>query len=105
MVVLTDLLSCSSAEELSGGLQALGRAVVVGEKSAGVVLIADMVRLDMGATLVYPVAETILADGSSLEGRGVTPDIEVQLDRISLAAGRDLQLEAALNYIHEHTGK
>jgi carboxyl-terminal processing protease len=105
VVVLTDILSCSSAEELSGGLQALGRAVVVGQKTAGVVLIADLIRLDIGATLVYPEAKTILADGSVLEGHGVVPDIEIQFDRKSLAAGRDLQLEAALKYIHENAGE
>jgi C-terminal processing protease CtpA/Prc len=31
-----------------------------------------------------------------LEGNGVVPDIAVELDRASLLAGRDVQLEAAI---------
>jgi len=43
-------------------------------------------------TSILPVTleETTLVDDSTLEGQGVTPDIEVQLDRKPLAAGRDV---------------
>jgi C-terminal processing protease CtpA/Prc len=34
-----------------------------------------------------------------VEGRGVTPDIEVKLDRAALLAGRDPQLERSIEYI------
>lgn len=43
---------------------------------------------------------TIANDGGILEGVGVTPDIEIQLDRnLYEATGRDTQLERALQYI------
>ena len=47
-----------------------------------------------------PVDVTITNQGGILEGVGVTPDIEVQLDQQLLqATGRDSQLERALQYI------
>jgi carboxyl-terminal processing protease len=99
LVVLIDVMSASSAEEFSGGLQAIGRAVVVGERSAGVCVRMDVKQLPNGALLMVPVAQTRTADGSVLEGNGVTPDMEVALDRSLLLQGIDSQLEAAIDYL------
>jgi len=99
LVVIVDELSVSSSEEFAGGLQVLGRASVVGVRTPGSVLIADVVSLPDGSTLVYPVAQTTLADGSVLEGVGVVPDVEVALDAALLREGRDVQLEAAMRLL------
>ena len=99
LVVIVDELSASSSEEFAGGLQVLGRASVVGVRTPGSVLIADVVPLPDGSTLVYPVAQTTLADGSVLEGVGVVPDVEVALDAALLREGRDVQLEAAIRLL------
>lgn len=101
VVVLVDELSASSSEEFAGGLQAIGRAVIVGNRTPGMVLIGGIKQLPNGATFVYPVAITRLAEGTVLEGRGVIPDIAVALDRASLRQGRDAQLEAAIQYIEQ----
>jgi carboxyl-terminal processing protease len=101
VVVLVDELSASSSEEFAGGLQAIGRAAIVGKRTPGKVLIADVKQLPDGATFVFPVAITRLADGTVLEGRGVIPDIEVALDRALLLQSRDSQLEAAINYLEQ----
>jgi carboxyl-terminal processing protease len=99
LVVLIDVMSASSAEEFSGALQAIGRAVVVGERSAGICVVAEVIQLPNGAVLMYPTAQTRTADGTVLEGRGVIPDIPVTLERRQLLAGSDAQLQAAINYI------
>jgi len=99
LVVLIDVMSASSAEEFSGALQAIGRAVVVGERSAGICVVADVMQLPNGAVLMYPAAQTRTADGTVLEGRGVIQDITVTLERSQLLAGIDAQLEAGINYI------
>jgi carboxyl-terminal processing protease len=101
VVVLVDEFCASASEEFAGGLQAIGRAVIVGNRTPGKVLIADTKQLPNGATFVYPVAVTRLANGTVLEGRGVMPDIEVALDRALLLQGRDSQLEAAINYLEQ----
>lgn len=99
LVVLIDVMSASSAEEFSGALQAIGRAVVVGERSAGICVTADVLQLSNGAVLMYPNAQTRTADGTVLEGRGVIPDITVTLERSQLLEGIDTQLQAAIDYI------
>ncbi|MFQ5549850.1 MAG: hypothetical protein ACE5FJ_01275 [Gemmatimonadales bacterium] len=48
-------------------------------------------------------AETILADGTVPEGRGITPDLVVDLDPDALGEGRDTQLEAAIAYVERAT--
>ena len=105
LVVLIDVMSASSAEEFSGALQAIGRAVVVGERSAGVCVRMEVKQLPNGALLMVPFAQTRTADGSVLEGNGVTPDIEVALDRDLLLQGIDSQLEAAIDYVEGQGAK
>ena len=99
VVVVVDHLSVSSAEEFSGGLKAIKRATIVGERTPGVVVTANFEKLPNGSTFVYPKAWTITADGTVLEGHGVIPDIEVTLDRKKLLQGKDSQIEAAVRFI------
>ena len=80
-------------------MQANQRAIIVGERTSGSDLVADILSMPNGATLLYPIAQTRTSDGTILEGRGVIPDIEVSLDRDSLLQGRDVQLEAAIDYL------
>lgn len=96
VAIVTDVLSASSAEEFAGALQAIGRAVVIGERTPGIVLTAEVVELPIGASLVYPNARTLTADGMAFEGRGVIPDVPVELRRTDLAAGHDTQIDAAV---------
>ena len=105
VVVMVDHLSISSAEEFSGGLKAIKRATIVGERTPGVVVTANFEKLPNGATFVYPKAWTITADGTVLEGHGVIPDIEITLDLNELLKGKDSQLEAAVDFLSKRTNK
>jgi len=99
LVVLVDVMSASSAEEVAGGLQAIGRALIIGERTAGVCLVMDAVNLPNGALFVFPSAQTRTANATVLEERGVIPDLEVGWDRAALLRGGDAQLEAAVQYL------
>jgi carboxyl-terminal processing protease len=105
VVVLVDCMSGSASESFSGGMQSIGRAVVVGERSGGGDLDASVDTLPTGALLLYAYADFVTAKGVSLEGRGVIPDIEVKLTRASLLHNDDPQLEAAINYIKKQSGQ
>ncbi len=96
VVVLTDVMSTSASELFAAGLQAAGRALIVGEPTPGWCTSRSLVTLPNGAMVVYPYAEHAAADGTVLEGRGVKPDVEVRLTRDVLLQGRDPQLEAAV---------
>jgi carboxyl-terminal processing protease len=104
LAVLIDAETQSAGEIFAGGLQESGRAVVVGERSAGATLPSAAKELPTGAILQYAFADFVTPAGNLLEGRGVIPDLPVTLSRRQLLAGRDPQLEAALGTIETHGG-
>jgi hypothetical protein len=99
LVVLIDAETQSAAEIFAGGVQASGRALVVGQRSAGATLPSAAKELPTGAILQYAFADFVGGDGRLIEGVGVEPTIPVRLSRRQLLAGRDPQLEAALDAI------
>jgi carboxyl-terminal processing protease len=105
LVLLVDALSGSASELLAACFQAVGRAVVVGERSPGSVMEMDPMIFPNGAVFMYPVAQMAAPDGTVLEGRGVVPDIEASLDREMLIKGVDSQLEAAVRHLEKKTQK
>jgi carboxyl-terminal processing protease len=96
VAVLIDSGSSSMAEVFAVGLQELRRALIVGERSAGGVLSADLMKLPTGALFLYAFADFRTPSGAQVEGSGVAPDVEVKHTRASLLAGRDAQLESAI---------
>jgi C-terminal processing protease CtpA/Prc len=105
LVLLIDPLSGSASELFAACLQAIGRAVVVGERSPGGVMEMDRIIFQNGAIFMYPVAQMVTPNGTVLEGYGVVPDIEVGLDRDMLFKGIDSQLDSAIKYIEKKTQK
>lgn len=105
LVVLTDAQSHSAAEVFAAGLQENNRATIIGERSAGSALPALTMNLPTGAVFLYPVANFETPKGNLLEGRGVEPDIKIALDRQSLLAGRDAQLDAAIKFLQDEIRK
>jgi len=101
VAILIDGLTGSTSEMFAGGLQAIGRARVFGETSAGLVLPARTTRLPNGDVLYHAFADFLTPGGARLEGRGVIPDVEVRLSRADLLSGRDTALEEAMKWIAE----
>lgn len=99
LVLIVDALSGSASELFAASLQAVGRAVVVGERSPGAVMEMDRMIFPNGAVFIYPVAQPATPDGTVLEGHGVVPDIEAKLDSEMLIKGVDSQLDAAVRYL------
>lgn len=97
--MLVDVNSASSSEEFAGGLQALGRAVVIGEQTQGRVLVADFQEWAPAVMFMYPVAITSLSNGKTLEGVCMVPDIIVKHTLQTLREGKDILLETAINYM------
>jgi len=100
IVFLLDERSSSESEELAAGLQAVARIFVIGTKTHGSDMDAEIVRLPIKTmALMYPAGFPRTSKGSAIEGVGVTPDIQVQLTRADLLQGHDAQLEAAIRHI------
>jgi carboxyl-terminal processing protease len=103
VAILTDGGSASTSEIFAGGMQELGRAVVVGERTAGAALPSIFQKLPTGALFQYAIADFRTPKGTLIEGRGVSPDVEVKLTRRALLGGRDPQLDAAVEQINKQS--
>jgi carboxyl-terminal processing protease len=99
VAILVDGLSASTSEILAGGLQDLHRARIFGTHTAGAALPSVIERLPNGDGFQYAIANYVSVSGKTLEGNGVTPDVEVSPDPDALRQGHDLVLEAALKWI------
>jgi len=99
VVILIDFRSTSSSEYFAGSMQSINRAVVIGERSPGYLLIAKWIKLLNGTSFMYAFAKPFMPDGKVIEGKGVVPDIEIGLERDDLLHGNDTQLEAAIDFI------
>ena len=92
VAVLVDSDSRSAAELTPAALQEAGRAIVVGERTAGAVLISQDTRLPDGGRLSLSRADFVTAAGVRLEKRGVAPDLTAPAD----GAEGDPALELAI---------
>ncbi len=99
VAVLVDRASRSAAELTPAALQEAGRAVVIGETTAGAVLISQETRLPDGGRLTLSRADFVTAGGVRLEKRGVSPDLTVVASAEDRQAGRDPALEAAIGLL------
>jgi carboxyl-terminal processing protease len=97
VAVLVDSNSRSAAELTPAALQEAGRALVVGERTAGAVLVSQETRLPDGGRLTLSRADFVTSGGVRLEKRGVTPDHEASATREDRRAGRDPALQAAIS--------
>lgn len=102
VVLLVDEGSRSGKELIAHGFRTLEIGPVVGERTAGAVVAGRLNMLSDGSLLYVAVADVTVA-GERLEGRGVTPDIEVPFDP-AYAAGADPQLERAVEVAADLAG-
>lgn len=96
LVVIVDGSTGSTAEILSGGLQAIGRARVVGRTSMGAALPSIFEKLPHGWRLQTVTADFRLPDGQLVEGKGVVPDVPVAPRRADFEGGRDPYVATAI---------
>lgn len=96
VALLVDSASRSAAELTPAALQEAGRALVVGEHTAGAVLISQDTALPDGGRMTLSRADYITAGGVRLEKRGVSPDVVVVRSNAERRAGQDPALDTAI---------
>jgi carboxyl-terminal processing protease len=92
----------SGKEVLTYGFKKYGYGEVIGTRTSGALLAGRAFLLSGGGLLLVPVAD-VSVDGERLEGRGVTPTIEVERP-IPYAAGADPQLDRAVEVLARSVG-
>lgn len=96
VVILINEGSASASEITAGALKDNGRATLVGEKTYGKGSVQEVKRLSNGAQLKVTVAGWFTPNGVNISKEGIKPDVEVKFTTEDSDAGRDPQLEKAL---------
>lgn len=101
LVILINDGSASASEITAGALKDNGRATLVGEKTYGKGSVQEVKPLTNGAQLKVTVANWFTPNGVNISKEGIKPDIEVKFSRADYDAGRDLQLDRALEVVRQ----
>lgn len=95
-IVMINGGSASAAEILSGALHDHGFAKLLGEKSFGKGSVQELVSLPGETAVKVTVAKWITPNGVNLNHNGLDPDIQVKLTADDVTAGKDPQMDKAL---------
>jgi tricorn protease len=105
-IVLQNWRSASNAEMFPAGFKALGLGKTVGTPTMGAVIGTGSYSLIDGSTVRTPGVGVYLADAkhTNMENYGVQPDIRVDNSPEDNLAGRDRQLEVAVEDLMKQLG-
>ena len=99
LVVLVNGGSASASEIVAGALQDRGRAKLIGETTFGKGSVQLPHQLSDGSELRVTIAHWFTPNDRQIQGTGLTPDIAVPLTQDDAQAGRDPQLDRAVQYL------
>lgn len=98
-IVLVNGGSASASEILAGALKDYGLAKIVGEQTFGKGSVQSLETLSDGSILKVTIAKWFTPKGESINDSGITPDVVASSTPADFNAGRDPQLDAAVNIL------
>lgn len=101
VVILVNENSASASEIVAGAMQDHGRGFVIGKTTYGKGSVQISRTLSDGSELKFTTDHWFTPLGRAIEGVGVVPDMEVEYTFEDFSAGKDPQLDAALEYIDQ----
>ncbi len=99
LVVLVNAGSASASEIVAGAIQDRGRGILVGEKTFGKGSVQLSHQLSDGSELRVTVARWFTPNDRAIHGTGLEPDVPVEVTPEDRAAGRDPQLDRAVELL------
>ncbi len=100
-VILINQGSASASEILAGALSEHKRATLVGERSFGKGSVQELVPITENTSLKITIAKWLTPDGISISKNGLEPDVKVGLTKKDFEAGKDPQLEKAVEIVNK----
>lgn len=107
VVILTNGYTASASEIFTGALKDYGKAVSIGTKTYGKGVVQSFYYLFDNSALKLTTEQYFTPNGTALDGNGIDPDIEVELDADAYYDPEnpvDNQLEEAVNYLKKQGG-
>ena len=95
LVVLVDEYSASGSEVLAGALQDYGRATIAGKKTYGKGSANSLLPLGDGSALYITYARWFTPNGRLIEGEGLYPDYELDLENVDA-------VQWAIDFLNSH---
>ncbi len=99
MVILVNGGSASASEILAGALQEHKKAILVGTQTFGKGSVQELIKITDKASLKITVARWLTPNGISISKEGLTPDVKIKITMEDIKAGRDLQMEKAIEIL------
>ncbi len=96
MVVLVNEGTASASEIVAGALQDYGRAILVGVTTYGKGSVQSVNSLSNQGAVAITSAEWLTPDKRLIQDIGLPPDVYVEISQADYEAGRDPQLDAAI---------
>ncbi len=103
VVVLINKGSASASEIFSGAMKDNHRAVIVGEQSFGKGLVQEINKLPYDAGVNITIQKYLTPNGTDINKKGITPDIEVKLTEEDVKNKNDVQLKKAIEVLTKMT--
>lgn len=97
-IVLVNGSTASASEIVAGALKDYGKATIIGETTYGKGVVQQLVNLSNGTLLKVTTAHWYTPNGNTINGTGITPDIEIVRTYDDINKNRDPQLDKALSY-------
>lgn len=101
VVVLIDEMSASASEIVAAAMQQRGdKSLVVGQQSFGKWSIQTLHTNADGSSMKYTIGRWYMPNNVTLDGNGVDPDLEVEMDfQAFVASGVDIQYDSAVQQL------
>lgn len=96
-IVLTNGTTASASEIVAGALKDYNKATIVGETTFGKGVVQTLLNLSGDTLLKVTTARWYTPNGTSINGEGIKPDIEVERTYEDINKNRDPQLDKALS--------
>lgn len=101
IVILVNGNSASASEITAGALREYNKAIIVGEKTYGKGSVQQPFEMKDGSLLKLTIANWYTPKGNSIEGNGITPDIEIEFQKEDFENKYDRQLEEAKKIVKQ----
>ena len=99
MVILVNQGSASASEIVAGAMRDHGIAKLVGEKTFGKGSVQEFLPLTPDTSIKITVAKWLTPKGDQISEKGLTPDVEVKIEKKDIEAKRDPQMERAVEIL------